>query len=312
MKNFATLCTNGNNTLKKEKKVKPAPIGDSGKPMTYKNSMIHRLVDKSFIQGGDFVFGNGSGGESIYNGKKFKDERGGLSLKHDRRGVVSMGNSGKNSNTSQFFITFKALPQCDGKHVVFGQVVSGFEVLDALSNVESDKDNGEKPLLPIQITDCGSFTPFQTPGAGYWYDQPDPESFDGMTPVFMFRPRVAIVAPKKSICDKFVSLLGSSVCATLVEVDSLGGEDAAISRVVELLESFTVDLAIFAPVHLSIVEQFTIPASWQETGLRSGQRFAAKMEDVVIISKPVDALRKVQETFADISYLSSCHLDGVL
>ena len=74
------------------------------------------------------MFGNGSGGESIYNGKKFKDERAGLQLKHDCRGVVSMGNSGKNSNTSQFFITFQAAPQCDGKHVVFGKVVSGFEV----------------------------------------------------------------------------------------------------------------------------------------------------------------------------------------
>ena len=79
------------------------------------------------MQTGDFVFGNGSGGESVY-GKKFKDERPGLALKHDRRGVVSMGNSGKNSNTSQFFITFGPSPQCDGKHVVFGEVVAGFEV----------------------------------------------------------------------------------------------------------------------------------------------------------------------------------------
>lgn len=84
------------------------------------------------MQGGDFVFGNGSGGESIYNGKKFKDERAGLQLKHDGKGVLSMGNSGKNSNTSQFFITFKEAPQCDGKHVVFGKVVSGFEVSTCL------------------------------------------------------------------------------------------------------------------------------------------------------------------------------------
>lgn len=86
------------------------------------------MVPKFIVQGGDFVFGNGSGGESIYNGKKFKDERAGLGMKHDKAGVLSMGNSGKNSNTSQFFITLDKAPQCDGKHVVFGEVISGMEV----------------------------------------------------------------------------------------------------------------------------------------------------------------------------------------
>lgn len=119
--NFATLCWNGSDK-------KPPPIGESGKPLTYRNSTVHRVIPQFILQGGDYVFGNGSGGESIFNGKKFKDERAGLQLKHDARGVLSMGNSGKNSNTSQFFITFKEAPQCDGKHVVFGKVVSGFEV----------------------------------------------------------------------------------------------------------------------------------------------------------------------------------------
>lgn len=83
------------------------------------------------------MFGNGSGGESVFGGKKFKDERPGLQLKHDAKGVLSMGNSGKNSNTSQFFITFQPAPTCDGKHVVFGKVVSGFEV----SEIESSQQN---------------------------------------------------------------------------------------------------------------------------------------------------------------------------
>jgi cyclophilin family peptidyl-prolyl cis-trans isomerase len=102
-------------------------IGDSGKILTYQKSVIHRVIPGFIMQGGDFVFGNGTGGESIF-GKKFKDERAGLLKKHNSKGVLSMGNSGKNSNTSQFFLTFKAAPQCDGKHVIFGQVVSGFEV----------------------------------------------------------------------------------------------------------------------------------------------------------------------------------------
>ncbi len=130
--NFATLCTNGGNSLDANcsggKNNKPAPVGESGKELTYRKSSIHRVVPKFIVQGGDFVFGNGSGGESIYNGKKFKDERAGLEMKHNKAGVLSMGNSGKNSNTSQFFITLDKVPQCDGKHVVFGEVISGMEV----------------------------------------------------------------------------------------------------------------------------------------------------------------------------------------
>mmetsp|Transcript_16874 Transcript_16874/g.20607 ORF Transcript_16874/g.20607 Transcript_16874/m.20607 type:complete len:134 (-) Transcript_16874:579-980(-) len=128
--NFATLCTNGNTTLSSNKnqsqsKKVQTPIGQSGKPLSYEDCVIHRVVPNFIVQGGDFVFGNGSGGES----------RAGLLLEHDRKGIVSMGNSGKNSNTSQFFITFKDAPQCDGKHVIFGEVISGYEVLDAIEKV---------------------------------------------------------------------------------------------------------------------------------------------------------------------------------
>ncbi len=74
------------------------------------------------------VSGDGSGGDSIYGGK-FNDEKPALKLKHAAMGVVSMANSGKNANTSQFFITLAAAPQCDGKHVVFGEVTAGLDVL---------------------------------------------------------------------------------------------------------------------------------------------------------------------------------------
>ena len=101
--NFATLCANGSLLPgSSDKKAKPAPVGESGKPLTYRNSTVHRVVPKFIVQGGDFVFGNGSGGESIFNGKKFKDERAGLNRSHDRRGILSMGNSGKNSNKERF------------------------------------------------------------------------------------------------------------------------------------------------------------------------------------------------------------------
>jgi peptidylprolyl isomerase len=159
--NFATLCANGTSTRKK-----PPPVGASGKPLSYRNCVVHRVVPGFVMQSGDFVLGNGSGGESIFaGGKRFKDERSGLQLRHNRRGVLSMGNSGKNANSSQFFLTFAPTPVCDGKHVVFGRVVSGWPVLDAVEEVGSSDGT---PLVPVVLTDTGIWTPTLMPGAGYW------------------------------------------------------------------------------------------------------------------------------------------------
>ena len=330
--NFATLCTNGNDSLFNNttttttttntntsttrtsasagKKVKPAPIGDCGKQLSYKNCNIHRCIPgiNGFVQGGDFIMGNGSGGESIYNGKKFKDERGGLALKHDRVGVVSMGNSGKNSNTSQFFMTFGELPQCDGKHVVFGQVVSGFDVLDALKGVQV-RDHEEVPIPSIRITDCGAFHPLVTPGAGYWYDQPDPESFSGATPVFVVRPRVAIVAATRAICDKFRNMLGNHVVVTPIGVDcdgDCGGrEDAAVEKVKNLLESFAIDLVVVAPVYQAAFDTLSLPKAW------SALDVDIRRDEIVIVSKPVEAMLKIR-TQSWIGKRASYHLDGVI
>ena len=318
--NFATLCTNGNDSLftttatttstrtgaSSGKKVKPAPIGDCGKPLSYKNCNVHRCVPgvDGFVQGGDFIMGNGSGGESIYNGKKFKDERGGLALKHDRVGVVSMGNSGKNSNTSQFFLTFGKLPQCDGKHVVFGQVVSGFDVLEALKGVQV---RDEVPIPPIKITDCGAFHPLVTPGAGYWYDQPDPESFSGATPVFVVRPRVAIVAASRAICDKFRNMLGNHVVVTPIGVDCdcEGSEDAAVGKVKNLLESFAIDLVVVAPVYEAAFDTLSLPKAWSELDVD------IRRDQIVIVSKPVEAMLMIR-TQSWIGKRSSYHLDGMI
>eukprot|EP01103_Thecamoeba_quadrilineata_P015272 TRINITY_DN476_c0_g1_i1.p1 TRINITY_DN476_c0_g1~~TRINITY_DN476_c0_g1_i1.p1 ORF type:complete len:208 (-),score=40.37 TRINITY_DN476_c0_g1_i1:25-648(-) len=117
----------------------------------YANCKIHR-VEKGFVcQGGDFVRGDGSGGESIWK-KPFKDEPQGLKLKHDDVGVLSMANSGKNSNTSQFFITFGPQPKLDGKYVVFGKVVDG---LDVLKKIEAVGSSSGVPTETVVIADCG-------------------------------------------------------------------------------------------------------------------------------------------------------------
>ena len=109
-KNFATLCDGS------------AGTGNSGKPLHYKGSSFHRIIPGFMAQGGDFTNQNGTGGESIY-GTKFEDEN--FLNKHSTDLLLSMANAGKNTNGSQFFITFGATPHLDGKHVVFGRVTSG-------------------------------------------------------------------------------------------------------------------------------------------------------------------------------------------
>ncbi|CAN6209477.1 unnamed protein product [Urochloa humidicola] len=119
------------------------------KPLYYKGTSIHRIVEGFVAQGGDFSRGDGRGGESIYGGK-FPDEN--FRLMHDQPGVLSMANAGPDANGSQFFITFKPLPQLDGKHVVFGKVVSGIALLKKLEAV-GGKDG--IPTRQVKIVDCG-------------------------------------------------------------------------------------------------------------------------------------------------------------
>jgi len=104
------------------------------------------------IQGGDFEHENGTGGESIY-GTKFEDEN--FKCKHLKRGYLSMANSGKNTNGSQFFISFKKTEWLDNAHVVFGCLKNGLEVLNEIENVATD---GEKPSHEIKVVECGQIT----------------------------------------------------------------------------------------------------------------------------------------------------------
>merc|ERR1712227_897323 len=120
--NFRALCTGEKGT------------GKSGKPLHYKGSPFHRVIKDFMAQGGDFTAGNGTGGESIY-GIKFEDEN--FALKHTSRGDMSMANAGPNTNGSQFFMTFIPCNWLDGKHCVFGKVIDGWQVLDALESVGS-------------------------------------------------------------------------------------------------------------------------------------------------------------------------------
>ncbi|WOH13835.1 hypothetical protein DCAR_0933346 [Daucus carota subsp. sativus] len=119
-------------------------------PLHYKGVCFHRVIKSLMVQGGDISAGNGTGGESIY-GLKFEDEN--FELKHERKGMLSMANTGPDTNGSQFFITTTRTSHLDGKNVVFGKVIKGMGVVRSIEHVPTEDDY--LPSVDVLIADCG-------------------------------------------------------------------------------------------------------------------------------------------------------------
>ncbi len=142
--NFRQLCTGEAGYSKR-----------TGKPLSYRGTIFHRVIPGFMMQGGDFTKFNGTGNESIYGAEGTQPQEP-FTGHHNRKGIVSMAKNGPVTNGSQFFVTFSPAPWLDGQHTVVGEVVEGFEVCQKAERVRTDAN--DKPVQRVVVVGCGEIT----------------------------------------------------------------------------------------------------------------------------------------------------------
>jgi len=172
---------------------------------------------------------------------------------------------------------FDACPQCDGKHVIFGQVISGFEILDEIEDMD--------PIPSVTITDTGIYHPFETSPCGYWYDQPD-QSYNGYTPTFVTKPRILIVLPNPSAKGKFTSILQNFALVQFI-IPSSSVEEVRRS-IMSYLEDYKVDL-VFVALACRQFALEALPNNWGDAGVT--------VQNTIFVMKPVDALSALKSSW---------------
>lgn len=186
--NFRALCTGEKGNC----------VSDPSKKLHYKGCTFHRIIKDFMCQGGDFTHGSGIGGESIY-GQKFDDEN--FDRKHDVPFLLSMANSGPGTNGSQFFITTVPTPHLNGKHVVFGRVTKGTDVVRLMEHCE--KGAQDKPVLPVVIADCGELAEGEDDGVVVDEKDPHPLFPDDVDPPLTAEQRVKIAGEIRALGNTY-------------------------------------------------------------------------------------------------------------
>lgn len=204
--NFRALCTGERGR------------GSFGKPLSFKGCPLHRIIPGFMAQGGDFTRGDGTGGESIY-GRKFQDEN--FKRKHTKPGMLSMANAGPNSNGSQFFITFTSTPHLDGKHVVFGEVAEGMDVIKKIERLGTPSG---KTIRPVRIANCGEIKPKQKEQAEAPKTEKKAEKAD--KPASAFAAAANAAADSKRADSKAASTSATGKTAAAGSAAAAPGKDA--------------------------------------------------------------------------------------